>query len=55
MEPPIGATITAGDVVTNALRYAVKFDHLTLSGPEILTIEADGTATVTATARGCMI
>ena len=55
MEPPIGAAITSGGVTTNALRYAVKFDQLTLAGPENLTIEVDGAATVVATARGCML
>lgn len=55
MEPPIGATITAGGVAANALRYAVKFDPLTVSGPEYLTIKVDGPATVVATARGCML
>lgn len=55
MEPPIGAAITADDVTSSALRYAVRFDQLTLNGPEYLTIETDGTATVVATARGCML
>lgn len=55
MTPPIGAAITAGGVTTNALRYAVKFDWLTVAGPENLTIEVNGAATVVATARGCML
>lgn len=55
MEAPIGATITAGKATSNALRYAVRFDQLTVSGPESLTIETNGRATIVATARGCAL
>lgn len=48
MEPPIGAAI--GNV--NALRYALRFDPLELSGPGNLTITTDGKAAVVATTRG---
>lgn len=55
MEPPIGAVITDGHTMSNALRYATRFDLLTVNGPESLTIETDGNAAVTASVRGCML
>lgn len=55
MDPPIGAAIEVSGRQTNALRHAVRFDQLTLSGPEVLTIEANGKIRVEATARGCAL
>lgn len=55
MEPPIGAAIVDGHTTSNALRYAVRFDLLTVNGPESLTIETDGSAAVTASVRGRML
>lgn len=55
MEPPIGATISGGSATVNALRYALRFDPLELSGPGSLTITTDGKAAVVATARGLFL
>lgn len=56
MEPPIGAVIEdSAENQANALRYALRFDPLTVSGPEALTIVTDGRVEVTATARGCAL
>lgn len=55
MEPPIGAEISTGTASTNALRYAVRFDQLTLQEPDYLTFVMDGPALVTATAWGCLL
>lgn len=55
MEPPIGATITSGSSVTNALPHAVKFDQLQLKEPDYLTVTLSGPALVTATAWGCLV
>lgn len=53
MEVPIGATITSGGSETNALRYATRFDWLTITDGKPLTITIDGPADIVAKARGC--
>lgn len=55
-EPPVGATITTGGIVTNALPYAMQFDTVTVSGAADLAValsfDGSGSADVTLQARG---